>query len=228
MANGTMTSTAQTRRPGRSVRSIHHAARVPMTAQRSVTTTVSRTVFQSRLAVSGLQMRWAMVLTPAPRASISKKTSGANSTRAITVLTANRTLGGRSRRAAAGRSTPSRLSVAGVAVTSRRRGTANARSRASQEPGLLQQGDRTGPVTQLGDGDRIRLESIEGGLGLGRGHPRGDGVLEADRTGDDLLALLAHDVGEESLRGGLVRARTQDRRPRHVQHVARVARSEVG
>ena len=38
MASGMTTSTAQTRRPGRSVRSTHHAAAVPITAQATVTT----------------------------------------------------------------------------------------------------------------------------------------------------------------------------------------------
>ena len=61
MAKGTTTSTAQIRRPGRSVRSTHQAARVPMTAHRAVTTTVSRTVFQSSVAVSGRKMRWKTV-----------------------------------------------------------------------------------------------------------------------------------------------------------------------
>ena len=57
MAKGTTTSTAQTRWPGRSVRSTHQAARVPMTAHSTVTTTVSRTVFQSRVPVNGRQIR---------------------------------------------------------------------------------------------------------------------------------------------------------------------------
>ena len=52
MASGMTTSTAQSRRPGRSVRSTHHAAPVPITAQATVTTAVSRTVFHSRDQVS--------------------------------------------------------------------------------------------------------------------------------------------------------------------------------
>ena len=59
MASGTTTSTAQPRRPGRSVRSMHHAAAVPITAHATVTTTVSRTVFQSSERVSGRKMRCA-------------------------------------------------------------------------------------------------------------------------------------------------------------------------
>ena len=53
MASGTTTSTAQMRRPGRSVRSTHHAAPVPITAHKAVTTTVSRTVFHSRVRGQG-------------------------------------------------------------------------------------------------------------------------------------------------------------------------------
>ena len=37
-----------------------------MMAHSRVTTTVSRTVFQSRVAVSGRQIRWAMVVKPDP------------------------------------------------------------------------------------------------------------------------------------------------------------------
>jgi hypothetical protein len=58
MAKGTTTSTAQARRPGRLVRSTHHAVRVPMMAHRMVTTTVSRMVFHNRLAVSERKIRW--------------------------------------------------------------------------------------------------------------------------------------------------------------------------
>ena len=57
MASGMTTSTAQTRRPGRSVRSTHHAAAVPITAQATVTTAVSRTVFHSRDQVSERKIR---------------------------------------------------------------------------------------------------------------------------------------------------------------------------
>ena len=53
MASGTTTSTAQILRPGTLVRSTHHAAAVPITAHRAVTTTVSRTVFHSSSPVSG-------------------------------------------------------------------------------------------------------------------------------------------------------------------------------
>ena len=76
IASGTTTSTAQTRRPGRSVRSMHHAAPVPITAQAAVTTTVSRTVFQSSEPVSGRKIRCTTSAVPAPWASMSRKTSG--------------------------------------------------------------------------------------------------------------------------------------------------------
>ena len=57
MASGMTTSTAQTRRPGRSVRSTHHAAPVPITAQATVTTAASRTVFHNRDQVSERKIR---------------------------------------------------------------------------------------------------------------------------------------------------------------------------
>ena len=99
MASGTTTSTAQTRRPGRLVRSTHQAAAVPMTAHSTVTTTVSRTVFHSRSAVSRRKIRWATVAAPAPRASMSRKTSGSASTQATARLAAISATGGRARRA---------------------------------------------------------------------------------------------------------------------------------
>ena len=86
IANGTTTSTAQIRRPGRSVRSTHQAVSVPMTAQSKVTTTVRRTVFHRRVAVKGLQIRCRTVETPTPCASISKKTKGAMRTSATAPL----------------------------------------------------------------------------------------------------------------------------------------------
>ena len=60
MPSGITTRTAQNRRPGISVRSTNQAVTVPMTAQRTVTTTVRLTVFHSNWAVrlrksSGLQ-----------------------------------------------------------------------------------------------------------------------------------------------------------------------------
>ena len=61
MPTGSTTSTAQYLRPGMSVRSTHQAASVPMTADAAVTTTTSRTVFQSSWAV-----RWRKTSRPRP------------------------------------------------------------------------------------------------------------------------------------------------------------------
>ena len=52
--------------PGRSVRSTHHAAAVPITAQATVTTAVSRTVFHSRDQVSGRKIRLVQLGRPGP------------------------------------------------------------------------------------------------------------------------------------------------------------------
>ena len=95
IASGTTTSTAQARRPGRSVRSTHQAAAVPITAQASVTTTVSRTVFHSSVPVSGRKTRLATSEIPAPCASMSRKTSGSASTAATRTLTVSRAIGRR-------------------------------------------------------------------------------------------------------------------------------------
>ncbi len=88
MASGTTTSTAQIRRPGRSVRSTHQAAAVPMTAHSAVTTTVSRIVFHSRVAVSERKISLASAPSPLLLASISRKTSGSARMAAISVAAA--------------------------------------------------------------------------------------------------------------------------------------------
>src|ERR1035438_7037914 len=175
MANGITSSTAQMRRPGRSVHSTSQAVRVPITAQSAVTTTVSRTVFQSKVAVSGRQMRWAMVPAPEPLASMRRKRSGASSTTATAPVAIT---GG----SVGDRGTPPATGPAG-----------------SQQAGLLHQRDRGRPVAQLGDGDGVRLELPQGGLRLRGRDPRGDRVLDAIRVGDDLLALLRDEEGEELL-----------------------------
>ena len=90
----------------------------PITAQRAVTTTVSRIVFQSRLAVRGRQMRWAMVPAPVPPASMSRKASGVSSTAATAALVPSR--GQRRGRRRAGTSRPAwrgRSAATPVAVT---------------------------------------------------------------------------------------------------------------
>src|ERR1039458_4661704 len=100
MANGTTTSTAQTLRPGRSVRSTPYAARVPITAQRTVMTTVRRTVFHKRLAVSERQIRCQTLEAPAPAASVRRKASGSASTATTRRVAATRTFGRLADRAA--------------------------------------------------------------------------------------------------------------------------------
>jgi hypothetical protein len=66
MASGNTMSTAQAGRPGRSVRSVSHAAPVPITAHSAVTATASRTVLHSNWTVSERLMRAATWATPAP------------------------------------------------------------------------------------------------------------------------------------------------------------------
>ena len=63
-------------------------------------------------------------------------------------------------------------SAAIVRFRSRRSGeeAQYARGDRSQQPGLIQQGDRGRAVAQLGDRDPVRLELVEGGLGLAGGH----------------------------------------------------------
>ena len=70
MARGSTTRTAQMRRPGRSVRSMHHAAATPITAQAAVTASDSRTVFQRRFRVSWRKSRCERVAQPVWAASM--------------------------------------------------------------------------------------------------------------------------------------------------------------
>src|ERR1700683_1559095 len=194
IASGTTTSTAQTRRPGKSVRSTHHAAPVPITAHATVTTTVSRTVFHSRVRVSARKMRCATSAAPAPWASTSRNTSGSARTAATSELIASRATGRRARRGLTVPCTPGRVSVPAAI-------SGPGPSAASQQAGLAEQGDRRRSVAELGDRDRGRLKLIERRLRCRRGHAVAQRVLVAllvaRRTRDDLLTLRAGHEGEE-------------------------------
>src|ERR1019366_4719665 len=233
MAKGITSSTAQMRRPGRSVHSTSQAVRVPITAQSAVTTTVSRTVFQSRVAVSGRQMRWAMVPAPEPLASMRRKRSGASSTRATAPLAPSRKSGGRRRRAGtpgsatAGGSAATPVAITGGSVGDRSTPPATGPA-GSRQAGLLHQRDRGRPVAQLGDGDGVRLELPQGGLRLRGRDPRGDRVLEAVRVGGDLLARLRDEEREELLSVRLVGARSEHGGAGDIQDVPGILRGEVG
>src|SRR5580693_2341506 len=207
IARGTTTSTAQTRRPGRSVRSTHHAAPVPITAHAAVTTTVSRTVFHSSVQVSGRKMRCATSEAPAPWASTSRNTSGSARSAATRELIASRTTGrsaGRARRGLTTSVSPGWVSVPAAAISG------PDPSGGSQQAGLAEQGGRRRAVAELGDRNRGRLKLIERRLRRRRGHPACQGVLVAllvtRGTRDDLLTLLASQEREELLGRRLVLA----------------------
>ena len=171
MAKGTTTSTAQIRRPGRSVRSTHQAARVPMTAHSTVTTTVRRTVFHNSVPVSGRKIRWTTVDQPAPLASITRNTSGTSRTTATAALAARSTGGRRAPRPPPGyRSSgevPGRPSSSGTPSPGAHAHQGSDRpAPASEQPRLLQQGYRRRAVAELRDGDGVRLQQVERRLGL--------------------------------------------------------------
>ena len=136
MASGTTSSTAQIRRPGKSVRSTSHAAAVPMTAHSTVTTTVSRTVFQSSDAVNGRKIWLATASNPARCDSMSRNTSGMASSAAIAVLLTSNPIGRLARLAG----TAGTFSVADGA------GSVFTALSPSQQPGLAHQRDRGGAV----------------------------------------------------------------------------------
>ena len=183
-----------------------------MMAQSTVTETVSRRVFQSRLAVSERQMRCQTLAAPAPAASVSRKARGSTRTATTRRLAMVRAIGRRARRVATGlsdrtagpRRTGSRRGSETVTAAGPYPGSGSSVSGRSKELHLAQKRDRLGPGAELGDVDRVRLQLRQRRLGLNRPDARGDGVLEADRVGDDLLALLGDEEGEELLGGGLV------------------------
>ena len=74
----------------------------------------------------------------------------------------------------------------------------------------LEKGDGGRPVAQFGHAERRRLQGREGSKTLGRRHPRPQRILIALAVGNDLLALLAHDEGQEALGVGLVLTRFED------------------
>src|SRR5580698_9649885 len=228
IASGTTTRTDQTRRPGRSVRSTHHAAPVPITAHAAVTTTVSRMVFHSRVRVSGRKMRCTTSVAPAPWASTSRNTSGrarSAATRELIVSRATGRLAGRARRGLTAPSASGRVSVPVAAISG------PDPSGGSQQAGLTEQGDRRRTVAELGDRDRGRLKLIERRLRCRGRHAVSQRVLVAllvaRGTRDDLLTLLAGQEGEEFLGRRLMLARLQHGRTGDVDHVSGVVRGEV-
>src|SRR5580698_7181591 len=238
IASGTTTSTAQTRRPGRLVRSTHQAAAVPITAHRAVTTTVSRTVFHSRSAVSLRKIRCATVAAPAPRASISRKTSGSASTQATARLAAISATGRRLRRGrtAGTRASawpgagggPGRCSVCDAVIAPPT--SPSPLYGRSQQARLAHQRDGRGAGAEVGDRHRIGLELAQRRLGRLRGHAGCDRVLEADRlarVGDDALALVADQERQALLRRGLVRGGLQHPGAGYVHDISGIARRKV-
>src|SRR5580693_589998 len=189
MASGTTTSTAQIFRPGTLVRSTVHAAAVPITPHRAVTTTVSRTVFHSSSAVSGRKMSRASAAAPLPLASISRKISGRTRTAAISTAEAVSARGRRPWRAffSATKTGPSPPGCPGPGPWRSRTGddvigilqaAGNVPAAASsQQARLAEQGDGRGPGAQVGDRDGVRLELAERGFRGRGGHARGYRVL---------------------------------------------------
>ncbi len=87
MPSGMTTSTAQTRRPGRSVRSTSQAKPVPSTAHSAVTTTVRLTVFQTSWAVRPRKSSGCSACQPTSKAWTTKKISGVMTASATKVAT---------------------------------------------------------------------------------------------------------------------------------------------
>src|SRR3984957_2659529 len=229
IASGMTSSTAQTRRPGRFVRSTSQAAPVPMTAHRKVTATVSRTVFHSSMPVSGRKIWPATVLRPAPCDSTMRNTSGTASSAAMAALTAIRPGRRRPRRAG----TAATASVAGPACAVWLIAPVLIGVPRSQQSGLAQQRDCPTAVAELADGDRVRPQLAERRLGRLSGHAGCDRVLEAQRVAialagspDDFLALLADQERQELLRFGLMLTRAHDPGAGHVHHVTGIAGRE--
>ncbi len=188
MASGTTSSTAQILRPGTLVRSTHHAAAVPITAHRAVTTTVSRTVFHSSSAVSGRKISRASAAAPLALASISRKTRGRARTAAISRAEAISARGRRVRRRFFSATKPGRPAARSPGPGSLRSRTGDdvigilqaGAVRVSQQAGLPQQGDGRRAGAQVADRDGVRLELAERGFRGRGGHAGGYRVLVAE------------------------------------------------
>jgi hypothetical protein len=115
-AIGSTRSTAHSRRPGRSVRSTNHAASVPMTAHRAVTTTVRRTVFHNKETVNWRNSTGRSCDHPVWTAWRIRKTSGRVSSATTAAVVAVRPKGSRGRWASA--AGPIRSTRTSVVVTS--------------------------------------------------------------------------------------------------------------
>src|SRR5580704_7527927 len=222
IASGTTRSTAQARRPGRSVRSTHHAPAVPITAHNTVTATVSRTVFHSSDQVSGRKIRCKTSPNPAPLASISRKTSGRARTAATRQLRVSRATGRRARRGVTC-SLRSPWSLRRSASVPAAAISASCRRRGSQQARLTEQGNRRRAVAEIGDRDRVGLKLGKRRFRSRGGHPGAERILIAllvpGGAADDFLALPADQEGEELLRRRLVLAVLQHRRAGDVDHV---------
>ena len=128
---------------------MHHAAATPITAQRSVTATVSRTVFQSSVP-SGAGRAAAASVAPADCTACSTRKTSGSSTAATTTVPAP------SRRGGAGR----RDVVTSRELRNIRHGRIGQITRSVlQQAGLAQQSDRAAPfpscVTVIGSGRSV-------------------------------------------------------------------------
>src|SRR5579883_1696022 len=212
MAIGSTTTTAQNRRPGRRVRSTHHAAPSPIAPASTVTATASRTVFHSSWTTSGRSSRW---LRPARPSWLAWNTRnpGVSSTRAATRSPARPT----TRPGAVRARRPSRggaLACAPAGVGGTCAGGCSAETARSErairpppsvdQPDVLEQRQRPRSVPEVGDRDVRRVEIGERDRHLGGGDPGADRVLVALAAGDDLLTLDADQEGKELLRLGLL------------------------
>ena len=217
MANGTTRSTAQIRRPGRSVRSTHHAVSVPNTAQRTVTVTVRLAVFQRSLAVNGRQMR--SQTSPAPDSwdLDQEEQERCQQHGRDRDAQPSRNQGGRRRRAGT-------VTVAvGTHLGSLLQGAAVRGAR----PFSARRSPLTRRPTQ---GSRWRWvrAAAKGVSGCAVDTPEAIGILETDRVGDDALTLLGNEEGQESAARQLDALRTsEDRCAGNVEDIAGVPRGEV-
>ena len=137
---------------------------------------------------------------------------------------ARRAASRRPRRAGRHRPTVHRAAGAGVVVTSGRLVAGSC----SQQPGLAQQRDRRRPVAELGDRDRVRLQLVEGRLGRGGADAEAIGYSKLIEWAMISWPCLETRNARNLWAAALVLGGLQDAGARDVEHVAGVARGEVG
>ena len=200
-----------------------------MTAHSAVTTTVSRTVFQSSVQVSGRKMS-CVTFDQAGAAGLDEQEDQRQGQhrgdQGADRRAARPRAGGAGRPGAERAGCPVLVALPRLRASGARGSTAVTAGPPARSSATAVEPSPSSPMV-IGFG----CSWLNGVSGAERRHAGRERVLEAlsdPWAADDLLALLADQEGQEPLRGGLMRAGLQHGRAGDVDHVAGVVRGEVG